>query len=207
MSDEFKPETTGHFRLFAFDDRRDYLPWILTFLIIIAALIQLHIQGRIWWCKWDSPLIIWSSDAWGKHNSQHFFDPYSFTHILHGFLYFWFLTLIFGKRISLKWLMFFAVFIESAWEILENTNSIIERYRTATLALDYFGDSVLNSFGDILSCAAGFIIVRKLGFWLSLALFILIEIVLIFWIHDSLLINIIQLIHPFDAIKSWQSGV
>jgi hypothetical protein len=207
MSDELKLETNRHFRLFAFDDWRDYLPWILTFLIIIAALIQLHFQGRILWCKWDSPLYIWSSDAWGKHNSQHFLDPYTFTHVLHGFLYFWFLKLIFGKRLSLKWLFFIAVLAESAWEILENTNTVIERYRTATLALDYYGDSVLNSFGDILSCALGFIIARKLGFWLSLALFILIEIVLILWIHDSLLINIIQLIHPFDAIKTWQSGV
>lgn len=206
MTDEFKPETNLHFRLFAFDDWRDYLPYLLVILVIIAALLQLYFQGRILWCKWDSPLYIWSSDAWGKHNSQHFLDPYTFTHVLHGFLYFWFLTLIFRGRVSLKWLLFFAVALESAWEILENTNSIIERYRTATLALDYFGDSVLNSFGDILSCAAGFIIARKLGFWLSLALFILIEIVLIFWIHDSLLINIIMLIHPVEAIKTWQSG-
>ena len=207
MTDESKPEANRHFRLFIFDDWRDFLPWILTFAVIIAALFQLHFQGRIRWCKWDSPFIIWSSDAWGKHNSQHFFDPYSFTHILHGFLYFWLLTLIFSKRISLKWLLFFAVFIESAWEILENTNSIIERYRTATLALDYYGDSILNSCGDILSCAFGFIIARKLGFLYSLALFVLIEIILILWIHDSLLINIIQLIHPFDAIKTWQSNV
>ena len=195
-----------HYRLFAFDGWRDYLPWILMFTVIGTALVQLHLQGRIGWCKWDPPYILWSSDAWGKHNSQHLFDPYTFTHILHGFLYFWFLTLIFGKRISLKWLMFFAVVIESAWEILENSNTVIERYRTATLALDYYGDSVLNSFGDILSCAAGFIIARKLGLRRSLALFFLIEIILIFWIHDSLLINIIQLIHSFDAIKTWQAG-
>ncbi|MGI8642079.1 MAG: DUF2585 family protein [Pyrinomonadaceae bacterium] len=199
-----KPD--NHYRLFAFDSWRDYLPWILTLAVVALAVFQLYNQDRIWWCKFDSPLYLWSSDAWGKHNSQHLFDPYSFTHILHGFLYFWFLTLIFRRHLSLKWLLFCAVFVESAWEILENTNSIIERYRTATLALDYFGDSIINSFGDILSCAAGFIIARKLGFWRSLTLFILIEIVLILWIHDSLLINIIMLIHPVEAIKAWQSG-
>ncbi len=193
-------------RLFAFADWRDYLPWILMFLTVGLTIFQLHNQGRIWWCKWDSPLYLWSGDAWGKHNSQHFLDPYSFTHILHGFLYCWFLTLIFGKRIAFKWLLLIAILVESAWEILENTDSVIERYRTATLALDYFGDSILNSFGDIVSCTAGFIIARKLGFRRSFVLFILIEIVLILWIHDSLLINIIQLIHPFDAIKTWQSG-
>ena len=191
---------------FAFNSRRDYLPLILMVLIVALTIFQLHNQGRIWWCKWDSPFYLWSSDAWGKHNSQHFLDPYSFTHVLHGFLYFWFLNLIFRNRLSLKWLWFIAIFVESAWEILENSNTVIERYRTATLALDYFGDSVLNSFGDIVSCAVGFIIARKLGFWRSLAVFILIEIVLILWIHDSLLINIIQLIHSFDAIKAWQSG-
>ena len=202
---KFAPE--NHHCLFAFEDWRDYLPYFLMLAVVFLTILQLHFQGRIWWCRWDSPLYIWSSDAWGKHNSQHFFDPYSFTHILHGFLYFWILTLIFRRRLSLKWLLFSAVLIESAWEILENTNSVIERYRTATLALDYFGDSVLNSFGDIIACAAGFIIARKLGFLLSLALFILIEIVLIFWIHDSLLINIIMLIHPIEAIKTWQSSV
>ncbi len=204
--DEFKFETDRHFRLFTFEDWRDYLPYLLTFAVITAAILQLHFQGRIWWCKFDSPLLLWSSDAWGKHNSQHLFDPYSFTHILHGFLYFWLLTLIFRGRISLKWLFFTAITVESAWEILENTNLIVEKYRTATLALNYFGDSVLNSFGDILSCAFGFIIARKLGFIYSLALFVLIEIILIVWIHDSLLINIIMLIHPVEAIKTWQSG-
>lgn len=206
MNDRNK-STDRKFRLFTFDDWRDYLPYFFMTAVVAGAILQLHFQGRIWWCKWDSPLYLWSGDAWGKHNSQHFFDPYSFTHILHGFLYFWFLTLIVGKRLSLKWLLFLAILIESAWEILENTNSIIERYRTATLALDYYGDSVLNSFGDILSCAAGFIIARKLGFLYSLILFVLVEIILILWIHDSLVINIIQLIHPFDAIKTWQSGV
>ncbi len=206
MKEETEPAAGRHFRLFAFDDWRDYLPWVLTFVAIAVALVQLYLQGRVFWCKWDSPFIIWSGDAWGKHNSQHLFDPYTFTHILHGFLYFWFLSLIFGKRLSIKWLFFIAVAAESAWEILENSNSIIERYRTATLALDYYGDSILNSFGDILSCAAGFVIALKLGFWRSFALFIFTEIILILWIHDSLLINIIQLIHSFDAIKTWQSG-
>lgn len=183
-----------------------YLPYILMFAVVFISILQLHLQGRVWWCKLDSPFDIWSSDAWGTHNSQHLFDPYAFTHILHGFLYFWILSLIFRQKISLKWLLFIAVSAESAWEILENTNTVIERYRTATLALDYYGDSILNSSGDILACAAGFIVARKLGFWLSLAAFVIIEIILILWIHDSLLINIIMLIHPVEAIKNFQTN-
>ena len=201
-----KPEPDKHYRLFAFEDWRDYLPYILMLAVVFLAMLQLHFQGRVWWCKWDAPYDLWSSDAWGTHNSQHLFDPYVFTHVLHGFLFFWILTAILRQRVSLKWLLFFAVLVESAWEVLENTNMVIERYRTATLALDYYGDSVFNSFGDIIACAAGFIIARKLGLWLSLALFILIEILLILWIHDSLLINIIMLIHPVEAIKDFQSN-
>ena len=104
------------------------------------------------------------------------------------------------------WQFFLAIFVESAWEILENTNAIVEHYRTATLALNYYGDSVFNSLGDVLSSAIGFWVAYKLRFWRSLALFILIEVVLLFWIRDSLLVNIILLIYPVEAIKIWQSS-
>lgn len=186
--------------------RTDYLPWLLMSAVVAAAIFALYLQGRIWWCKWDAPYLLWSSDAWSKHSSQHLFDPYSFTHVLHGLLYYAGLFLIFRRRLSLAWLLFFAVSVESGWEILENSNTIIERYRTATISLDYFGDSIANSFGDIVSCAIGFFVARKLAFWRSLLLFAFIEIILIFTIRDSLLINIIMLIHPVEAIKTWQTG-
>jgi len=189
-----------------FNSRRDYLPYILTLAAVAAMILLLAFQGRIWWCKWDTPVYLWSSDAWGTHNSQHLFDPYSFTHVLHGIGFCGLLYLIFRRKISLAWLLFIAVFAESAWEVLENSNAVIERYRAATISLEYFGDSVANSFGDVLCCIAGFFIAHKLAFWRSLTLFVLTEIVLIFWIHDSLLINIIVLIHPIEAIKTWQTG-
>lgn len=173
-------------------------------IVPIAALtvLQLWNQGRIWWCKLGD-YALWSSDAWGKHNSQHLFDPYSFTHVLHGVLYFWLINLIF-RRASLFWRFFIAIAVECAWEILENTNRVIEHYRTATLALDYYGDSIANSTGDIFCCAVGFWLAYKLKFWRSLALFLLIEIVLLITIRDSLLINIAMLVHPIEAIKTWQ---
>jgi len=193
-------------RQFGFECRTDYLPWLLAIIIIAATVIVLYWQGRIWWCKWDAPYLLWSSDAWSKHSSQHLFDPYSFTHLLHGLLFYAASFLIFRRRLSLAWLLFITVFAESGWEILENSKAVIERYRTATFSLDYFGDSIANSFGDVLSCAAGFLVAHKLAFWRSLFLFALVEIILIFTIRDSLLINIIMLIHPIEAIKAWQTG-
>jgi len=193
-------------RQFGFESRTDYLPWLLAIIIIAATVIVLYWQGRIWWCKWDAPYLLWSSDAWSKHSSQHLFDPYSFTHLLHGLLFYAALFLIFRRRLSLAWLLFITVFAESGWEILENSKAVIERYRTATFSLDYFGDSIANSFGDVLSCTAGFLVAHKLAFWRSLFLFALVEIILISTIRDSLLINIIMLIHPIEVIKAWQTG-
>lgn len=197
-------------RLFIFNSRMDYLPWILMSVILVFTLFQLHIQGRIWWCKLDTPLHFWTFDAWSNHTSQHFIDPYFFTHILHGFLFLWilnlFLNVIFKIKISKAWLLFIAIFTESAWEILENSPTVIERYRENTASLDYFGDSIANSIGDIFACALGFIIAYELKFWRSLIVFLIIEIILILTINDSLLINIIMLIYPIDAIKMWQTG-
>ena len=178
----------------------------MTIGVITAAIFALYYQGRVWWCKWDTPVYLWSGDAWGTHNSQHLFDPYSFTHILHGLGFYGILYLIFRRRISLAWLLLIAVTAESAWEVLENSKSVIERYRAATISLEYFGDSIANSFGDIVCCITGFLIAHKLSFWRSLALFALTEIILILWIHDSLLVNILMLIYPIKAIKTWQMG-
>ena len=191
---------------YTFNSLSNYAPWILISAVVLLTVFVLQQQGRIWWCKWDAPYLLWSSDAWSKHSSQHLFDPYSFTHVLHGLLFYAALFLIFRRRLPLGWLLFIAISVEAGWEVLENSKAIIERYRTATFSLDYFGDSVANSFGDILNCAAGFFIAHKLLFWHSLLLFATVEIVLIFTIRDSLLINIIMLIYPIESIKIWQSG-
>ncbi len=119
-------------------------------------------------------------------------------------MFFWLISLIF-RKVPVLWQFALAIFVECAWEVLENTNQIIEHYRAATLALNYYGDSITNSMGDIFCCGVGFWLAFKLKFWRSVALFLLIEIVLLFWIHDSLLLNIVMLIHPIDAVKAWQN--
>lgn len=177
----------------------------IVFIAIMAtAAIVLWLQGRVWWCQ-SGDLVPWSWDIWTTHNSQHVVDPYAFTHVLHGILEFWLLGLVFG-RIPVAWRFVMAVAIETIWEIAENSSYIIERYRTVTLSLDYFGDSIINSLADIVCCAAGFGLAKKLGFLRSVILFVVTEIVLIFWIRDSLVINIIMLIYPIEELKVWQMG-
>lgn len=176
---------------------------VIAFVAIIAvSAIILSLQGRVWWCQ-AGDLVPWSWDIWTTHNSQHLIDPYAFTHVLHGVLEFWLLGLIFG-RVPMAWRFVMAVMIEATWEIAENSSYIIERYRTVTLSLDYFGDSIINSLADIVCCAAGFGLARRLGFLRSLIFFIATEVILILWIRDSLVINIIMLIYPIEGLKAWQ---
>jgi uncharacterized membrane protein YjdF len=177
-------------------------------LIFIAAAWQLHRQGRFWWCGCRP--FLWTANAWGSLTSQTFFDPYSFTHLMHGFMFAGVLLLLFRyvvkQNVATGWRLVIALVAEAAWEILENTNAVIDRYRATTAFLGYHGDTVLNSLGDILCCGLGVLIARKLGWLRSLPIFIATEIVLAFWIRDSLILEIIMLVHPFDVIKKWQLG-
>ena len=177
-------------------------PWIAMFAILAATLLQLHCQGRILWCSCGN-CNLWAGDIWSLHNSQHLFDPYSFTHILHGVLFCGILAWLLPK-IPLMWLLCVAAGFEAGWEVLENSQFIIQRYRESTIALGYNGDSIINSAGDILSCISGFILARYLGLRYSIVLFIIIELVLLFWIRDNLSLNMIMLAYPIGAIKNWQ---
>ncbi len=170
--------------------------------LLVFSIAFLRYEGRVWWCL-VGDLSPWSSDIWTAHNSQHLLDPYSFTHVLHGVLEFWLLTLVF-RRVPLGYRMLMSFCIACTWEIAENSTYIIERYRAETISLSYFGDSVINSIADIFCCAGGFLLARQLRFWRSFAVFVATEVVLLFWIHDSLVVNIIMLIWPIDAVKHWQ---
>jgi len=127
---------------------------------------------------------------------------------MHGFMFAGLLLLLFRfvikRDVSTAWRLVIALVLEGSWEIMENTNAVIDRYREATAALGYRGDSVANSMGDIVCCAAGLLIARKLGWLRSLPIFIATEIILLFWIRDSLLLEMLMLIHPIEAIKMWQ---
>ncbi|HMQ10208.1 MAG TPA: DUF2585 family protein [Oligoflexia bacterium] len=148
-------------------------------------------------------IAFWIGDAMSSETSQQFVDPYSFSHIQHGLLFFG-LFWLFRNRLSLHIRFLFASAIEVFWEILENTQFIIDRYRESTAALGYYGDSIFNSLGDLASCWIGFYLAYKFGLRLSVLLFLIIEIIMIIMIKDSLLLNIIMLLYPIDFIREWQ---
>jgi len=178
------------------------LPWLTIVAVLVATAYQLRSQGRLWWRSCDY-LCLWSGDTWRSDNSQELFGSFTFTHVLHGFLFCGLLALIL-PRLSALWQLSIAVSIEALWEIVENGEFIIRRYREWTVAHGYHGDTIINSLGDILACGLGFVLARHLGFRRALAVFMLTEAVLIVWIRDSLLLNILMLIYPIDAIKEWQ---
>lgn len=191
-------------RILRFESPRDYLPWAVILLMMAAAIISLNFQGRLWWCP-AGDAMPWSFDIWTQHNSQHLIDPYSFTHVLHGILEFWLIGLIFWKM-PMVWRLVLALFIETTWEVVENTNYVINRYREATLSLDYVGDSIINSLADIVCCGLGFALAYRVRFLWSLTIFAATETILLLTIRDSLVVNIIMLIYPIEAIKQWQTA-
>jgi len=177
-------------------------PWLAMAVIVTLAVGQLHLQGRLGWCSCGR-LSPWVGDIWSSHCSQHLFDPYSFTHVLHGLVLYGLLALACPKM-PLAWRLCLAISLEAGWEVFENCDFTIQRYREMTIALDYKGDSIANSLGDILCCGAGFLLTRRLGVWGSVSLFVATEVVLLIWIRDSLLLNVVMLAWPIDAIKTWQ---
>ena len=179
-------------------------PWLALSLIVLAAGLQLRNQGRLWLCDCGQ-VYLWSGDVWSANNSQHISDPYSFTHLLHGLVICGVLAWLIPK-VNWSWRLTLAVLLEAVWEVAENTELVINRYRGETAALGYQGDTVVNSLGDILFFALGFLLARKIGFRLSLALFVLTEALLLVFIRDSLILNIIMLVYPIEAIKTWQMG-
>ena len=181
--------------------RRHVWPAVVIALILIATAIELHRQGRLWSCS--CPYFLWTSNAWSSQTSQLFLDPYSFTHVLHGVMFAGVLAILIRNR-SVNWRFVMAIAIESAWEMIENSNTVIQRYREATAALGYQGDTVVNSLGDIFCCAIGFWLAVKLGWRWSLVLFFAVEAMLLVWIRDSLLLEILMLIRPSSVIKHWQ---
>jgi hypothetical protein len=176
-------------------------------VLLATTAAVLAAMGRPWWCR-AGDRALWSGDVWSRHNSQHLIDPYTITHALHGIALRGILWTVLGRRRSAPVRAAIAVAIETAWEIIENTDAMIERYRSATISLDYYGDSVANSLGDIVAFVVGYQVAGMVPVWLSVLVFFAVDGLLVLWIRDSLLLNVLMLLHPIDAVKAWQmSGV
>jgi hypothetical protein len=181
--------------------------WIYTIFVLVivggAAGIEFA-MGRVPTCTCGY-VKLWHGAVKSAENSQQITDWYTFTHILHG-IGFYFLLWLAARRLPPGVRFLAAVLLEAMWEVAENTPFVIDRYRAGTVSLDYYGDSIINSVSDIAAMMLGFWIARKAAVWMTLALVIVVEVVLLVIIRDNLTLNILMLIHPVDVIKRWQLG-
>ncbi|HEU5061376.1 MAG TPA: DUF2585 family protein [Kofleriaceae bacterium] len=176
------------------------------YLVALAALTAgvLALFGRNLWCA-VGDLWPWSWETASAHNSQHLLDPYSFTHFEHGLLFYAGLRLV-APRAPLRVRLLAALTLAAGWEVLENSDFIIDRYREQTVDAGYYGDSVLNSLADMGWCALGFAVASTVKWWWSVAIMVAFEVTLALTIRDNLFLNILMLVYPFEGVLAWQSA-
>ena len=177
-------------------------------LIALTAAILL-MMGRTPICTCGT-VELWHGTVKDSGNSQHLTDWYTPSHVIHGFLFYlgaWSIGVLRGKALPLGVALLLAIGLEATWEIAENTDSVIDRYRATTIALDYYGDSVVNSVADMMAMIIGFGLASRLPVTATIAIALVLELGVGYWIRDNLTLNVIMLLYPLDVIKAWQSGV
>jgi hypothetical protein len=181
-------------------------------LVILLSVLVLALTGGIEYYSGRSLLGPsgtfgwWEGSVWSSENSQRVADAYSFSHIIHGMVFYWFLWLV-ARRVPMKYRFVLALLMEAVWELFENSPIIINRYRSVTIALGYVGDSVLNSVSDVLMVAIGFIMTRFSKVWVTVALIIAMEVGCLLWVRDNLTLNVLMLLAPSKTIMQWQSEI
>ncbi|NGM44246.1 DUF2585 domain-containing protein [Rhodobacter sp. SGA-6-6] len=180
------------------------IPYLATALIVALAAAYLLWIGREPICKCGF-VKLWHGVVVSSENSQHISDWYTPSHIIHGFLFFGILWLV-ARRLSFGWRLAIATAVEALWEIVENSDAVIERYRSVTISLDYYGDSVLNVVADIAAMIIGFFLAARLPVWATVTLAVAFEATTIWLIRDGLALNILMLLWPLDSVAAWQAG-
>jgi hypothetical protein len=177
------------------------LPTLLPLVILVLMTSILALLGRQWWCGLGD-FAIWNFEA--KHSSQHIIDWYTFSHIIHGFLFFGALHAC-RSKVPTHLHLSLALLFEACWEVVENSPFIIDRYRTVTIALDYYGDAIFNSIADVGFCTLGFLFAARFPWKVTVSIAIAFELFTLYFIRDNLTLNVIMLLWPIDAIREWQS--
>jgi hypothetical protein len=172
--------------------------------IVAVSMIAIRLEGRLWFCECGELRVV-VAEARSPHTSQHLFDPYTLTHLQHGFVFYWVVVWL-APRTSWRGRLVAATLMECFWEIVENSAVVIERYREATAALGYEGDTVVNVLGDVLATIVGVALAAKLGWRWTAVLFMAMEAALLVVIRDSLLLNVVMLFYTSEWLKQWQMG-
>ena len=188
-------------RVFSWYQKISFKQYLLiSFAVMVAFALILHFMGQVWICKCGY-VKLWHGVTFSSENSQHISDWYTFSHVIHGFVFYWIYSILrkkFGLSFGFGFIL--ALLAEVSWEIFENTDMIINRYREVTISLDYYGDSVINSLFDVLFMILGFFLAWKLPVWITVFLIIALEVFVGYNIRDNLTLNIIMLIYPMDWI-------
>jgi hypothetical protein len=185
--------------------KRTRLFLLLALAIVALQVVLLYAMGRHPICACGY-VKLWEGNAFGPGNSQHLADWYTPSHIIHGFLFYFFAWVLF-RRASIAWRFAFAVFLEAAWEVLENTPLVIEYYRNNTASLGYVGDSIINSVLDVVWMALGFLVAWRAPVLVTVVLALAMEALAAYVIRDNLILNILMFIYPFESVKAWQTAI
>jgi len=178
--------------------------WLLALALAVAGAALLYAMGRAPICPCGT-VKLWHGEVMSAENSQHITDWYTPSHVLHGLLFYLALHWL-TPRLGLGPRLVLASLVEVGWEVIENTDAMIDRYRETTISLGYYGDSVINSTADVAAMWLGFVIAARAPVWASVALFLAAEFVVGLFIRDGLILNVVMLVWPAQVVLDWQAG-
>ena len=180
-----------------------WIPAVFVATLVLTGTVE-HLMGRSWLGP-DSRFGFWEGSIWSSECSQRLADAYSVTHFVHG-ISFYALLWVFARRLPVRLRLIMALLLEAGWELLENSPIIIQRYRQVTIALGYDGDSILNSLSDIVVMTLGFGFAWRMRPSITVATVLALEVGCALWVRDNLTLNILMLLHPIEAVRTWQMG-